>query len=250
MIHAAFEFAEVLHARDHFLASVTTLGETHPADQLQVRHLWHECLDRVVEHVRQPGADVHQGPEIGSGRLCPGEGLRIQFGKPLRRAQYLESWAVAGDPDHAQSVAGDAALVGRRRERQQCRRTVAGEAETRQFVARVGQRHLGAQHEHLQALEDRVAALDRQLQVQVVTALQYPETAEHAALRAAIAAQLRRFGCDQVDVIGQLALQEGAHVGAGSADQSEVREIRDRAVGKCPCRRRVLRDELLPGVHV
>ena len=73
-------------------------------------------------------------------------------------------------------------------------------------------------------------SLDRRLEIQRRTALEDPETPQHAPLRATVTAQLSMRLGDGVDVIGQLALQEAAHVIPFDPDQAQVRKIGDRAV--------------------
>ncbi len=63
-IQAALEFAQVLHARDDFLAGVATFLETHATDGLQIEHLRDEQLAGARHDLADPGADLAQQPLI------------------------------------------------------------------------------------------------------------------------------------------------------------------------------------------
>src|SRR3546814_3399698 len=61
-LQATLEFAQVLHARDDFLAGIAALFETHATQRLQIDHLRDEQLASAAEYLADAGANLVQQP--------------------------------------------------------------------------------------------------------------------------------------------------------------------------------------------
>jgi len=62
-VHAAFEFAQVLHAGDNFLAGVAALAKIHCAGVLQVKHLGNKFFHCFWPNLPLSFADAQQMPQ-------------------------------------------------------------------------------------------------------------------------------------------------------------------------------------------
>ena len=80
-IQAALELAQVLHARDDFLAGVAALLEADAADGLQVDHLRDQLFAGGAEHLAYAGTHLSQQPVVERrfAQLC-GQRRQHSFG--------------------------------------------------------------------------------------------------------------------------------------------------------------------------
>ena len=225
---APLQLAQIVAARDDFLARVAALLEIDPADQLVVEHLRHELAggrghDR--HHARThfqllPLRHVQRGQ--GAEHV-----LRLRGrADPQPAVDRRAAQAAVGQANHCGTV--PVQLVpglrrGVRTEPGGCRRT--GQAEHGQLGAGIRQARLGAHHEHRQPLERRCQHVGAAGQpVLLGTRAGVDEAGEHAALRRAVGAQAGMGQIEPADVVAELSMEEGRRIRPDGADDAPVRQ--------------------------
>src|SRR3569832_427105 len=233
--HAALEFAEIMHARDHLLPGVTALLEADAAKQVEVEHLRHEGVRALGIDAGDTGVDVEAIP-------CARAARRGLLREPLpERPQFIDSpdqFETRAGARHSQDsdvVALCAAGDGSGQCATQChaQSPIALRIGITDVypVARRLERDLAHQYVFAQTVYRWFEQGGRQEEAIRLTAAEEAHDRERAALGAAIGAELAAAAVELTYVVGELALQKFSRIGAVCADDGLVREVRDaRAV--------------------
>ena len=102
------------------------------------------------------------------------------------------------------------------------------------FVACIGDFHLGAQHVHAEFFAHRFTQDARQLQHVIVAIAPDQHGRLHAPFRTVQAAELRAGGANLMNVVAQHILQESLRVLAGNAQRAELVQVaQHRVLRRC-----------------
>jgi hypothetical protein len=224
-------------ARHHFLARITAFGETDALDQVQIDRLRDEDVLRGRSDPRDACGQVGGVPLRGrrqAQRACQRGGLfQLFVGRDPPPAQARVGGR-RGDPGAGRQVG---ALPGFARQRAGGgfqRGHVRGRSRhARHMQRRGGELGLGAQHEHRQALEQRLRQILAHQAIELGRVVRAGGGAPHhqggqqAALGGAVAGQAGGVPGQAGDVLRELAVQEAEGVRAGCGKDQEVVQRRN-----------------------
>lgn len=232
-IHAALELAEIVGARDDFLARIAAFLEADAADALEVDHLRDERFLCFGQHDRHAGANFEPLPAGRANRRRRASQRFPDPHGPIGCGEQFKTLLAQADDIYAISMDCVERGGGNLAEfRERLGGPAARKAKANRILAGIRSLDLGAQNVHREPFKHAGQQRLRQLQFIAVVIHEQQHARKHAAFGRAIRGILTYTAGNAFDVIGQLSLQKALRIFSAELHQAEMRQIANhRAFG-------------------